>query len=192
MKIYRICCSDIENHLQNIITNWYDFVNNHSPIVELFYQVLIENSTYINKLLNLTQALEVFSHNFRDKNNLQIIKKKIKIENYVVKHEKSSSVTLFHKIYDLLDHAKDFFGLDDVQAENISCAISNARNYYTHYTKDKSKIISQEEVLLIGRFLTYFLRLLIIEKIGVPMAVIKQKLYDRECNEIVELIKKYK
>lgn len=164
--------SDISGDLERILNNWLIFQSVAEPIVEMFYQILINKSYDINLLLNLVQAMEVFSNRFRKKEVKQVL------ERYPRQKPDSTAPTTWHKVFDLLNCANLCFNFEEVNLEKIASWIVDTRNYYTHYgRKTKDTLTLYEERGPVNRLMRYLLTILIYNKLGVKMELIAEKFY---------------
>lgn len=182
----RFCLNydDISSDFEKILANWLVFQSDAEPIVEMFYQILINRSHDINLLLNLVQAMEVFSNKFRKKE----VKKAL--ERYPRKNPNCVTVTTWHKILDLLNHANPCFNFEKANLEKIASWVVDTRNYYTHYgRKTENTLVLYEERGPINRLMWYMLTILIYNKLGVKMELIAEKFYHPFYKETLQQIK---
>ena len=124
----RFCLNydDISNDFEKILNNWLVFQSDAEPIVEMFYQILINKSRDINSLLNLVQAMEVFSNRFRKKEAEQVL------ERYPRQKLNHMAPTTWHKVLDLLNHVNPCFNFKEADLEKIASWVVDTKNYYTH------------------------------------------------------------
>ncbi len=176
----------IENIFETILDNWFEFMSSAEPIVELFYQILIQRSFDINHFLNLVQALEVYSNKFREAEVKKLSKKRTRDKGKLCKNSEQQcpekdnwSVTTWHRMVDLLDFTKICFKFDENDIDIIACWITDTRNYYTHYGDDKKKkaLTAFNERAPINRFMKYLLTILIYNKLGIEMELIGKEFY---------------
>ena len=162
----------INSDFEGIVNKWYGMYSDAQPIVSLFYEVLTEKSTGINKFLNLSQALEVYSNMFR-KDEV----KALFVENERPKNP-SKEPYLFYKILDLLLLLNCCLNLKDDHIRKLAQDMSDTRNYYTHYNKTKKqKALPYTDMFMVSRFMDYALLMLICLNLGIKMDVLKEKFY---------------
>jgi len=174
----------IADIFNDIVKKWYVMFEEAEPVFELFYQILIKKSFDINKFLNLTQAVEVYSNKYRINEVKSLIAE-------FPNSDGSKKVRLFHKIYDLFFMVKDCFGLDDKQIEKISHLISNTRNYFTHYGSNSKKkaLVNFRDRLPISDLMTYLLTILIYLELGIPANIIKDNFFNSNYEWTLQHIK---
>ncbi|MDD4781133.1 MAG: hypothetical protein PHT02_11120 [Tissierellia bacterium] len=176
----------LENKFGTTIDNWFEFWSSAKPIVELFYQILIERSYDINQFLNLAQALEVYSNRFRREEVKRLLDERPRDKGKPCEYtgqqcpeKENLPATTWHKIYDLLVLTNICFGFDKMDIEIIASWIADTRNYYTHYGNSKKKkaltTINKRET--INRFMKYLLIILIYEKLGIDIDLIAKEFY---------------
>jgi hypothetical protein len=175
---------DISSDFGKILDNWFGFLKDAEPIVEMFYQILINKSHDINLLLNLVQAMEVFSNRFRKEEVKQVLlehPRTPQICSYSklpCQNSKNMTATTWHKIYDLINYVNPCFNFEKSDIEIIASWIVDTRNYYTHYgRKTKNTLVQFEERGTINRLMRYLLTILIYNKLGINMELIADKFY---------------
>lgn len=172
----------LRENFTKILNGWFCFLEEAGPIVELFYQILIDKVHDINLFLNSTQAIEVFSNIFRKEEARQLLTRcprKLHLCSYTGKVCQQADVpTLRHKALDLLDYANCCFKFDILGTEKIASWIVDTRNYYTHYgRKSKNVLTKYEDRGPVNRLMQYLLTILIYNKLGIEMDLIADKFY---------------
>ena len=150
----------IEKTFSQVINEWCKFETKAHPITALFYGIVSGNTTWINDYLNIAQAIEVYSARFRR----SVIRQALGIS-------KKERITLKHRIEDLLTLYSHFYSISDISA--LSQKLSDARNFYTHYDKDK-KEPTDEELYCSIQILRSILLLVIYKCIGLSDETIAQ------------------
>lgn len=175
---------DLAGIFTEILNNWFCFQETAEPIVEMFYQILINKSHDINLFLNLVQAMEVFSNRFREKEVKQLLSKYPRESqpcSYTggeCKNPRNNGPALWHRVFDLFNYAKDCFKFDTPAIEKIARWIRDTRHYYTHYDTYKKEALTQyEKRARINRLMQYLLTILIYNKLGIEMDLIGDKFY---------------
>ena len=120
---FRVQYDAIADIYEEMVRKWFVLFSNDTPIIELFYQILIKKSFDVNKFLNLTQALEVFSNKYRKKESKALV-------SIFPNDNKKLEARLFHKIYDLLLLVNACFSFNDEEIEVISHWIADTSISY--------------------------------------------------------------
>lgn len=176
----------IENKFGTILDNWFEFWSSAEPVVELFYQILIERSYDINQFLNLAQALEVYSNRFRRGEVKELLDKRPRDKGKLCEYtgqqcpeKENLPATTWHKMYELLVFTNICFGFDKKDIEIIASWITDTRNYYTHYGNNNKKkaLTAINERGPVNRFMKYLLTILIYEKLGIDIDLIAKEFY---------------
>lgn len=149
--------SQIENDFEGIWRKWNDFSKNNSNIVTLFYEMICNRSTRINRFLNLSQSIEVYSQRYRNeeaktyKNEIEGGKAKLRLE---------------HRLFDVFNYANIPFDFNNNEIKVIAKAISGGRNYYTHYSNHKE--LSFEQISACSDYMHIILLVLVYRTIDIP------------------------
>lgn len=167
------------------------------PIIELYLQIIESNEmSNIRAFLNIVQALETYHSRFKA-NTLEEYKERInevilknRPKDFIEQDKKFlmansyKFITLESRIADLL--VADFniyFDTGDIKYLDFPNIIANTRNYYIHYDeniKNKSRILTNEELGIYIRALIYILEYYILIELGFSnFEYIKKKLNDR-------------
>ena len=166
-KPFLIRTEAFQNSFQLVWDNWQSFYGDNKHIAELFYEMITNHSLKTNRFLNICQCLETYSCCYRNEEA-----KKVRAND----PNKTKSITLKHRIEDLLIEASPYLGITKDHCSTLADTISNARNYYTHYDKKRTKptfaCISASSELL-----HFVLLLVIYSLLGIPQNAI------RECNK---------
>ena len=86
---------------------------------------------------------------------------------------KTKGVTLKHRIEDLLIEASPYLGITRDQCSTLADTISNARNYYTHYDKKRTKP-TFECISASNELLHFILLLVVYSLLGIPENAINE------------------
>ncbi len=196
VPMFCLSFDDISSDFGKILDNWFVFQRDAEPIVEMFYQILINRSHDINLLLNLVQAMETFSNRFRKEEVKQVLLDHPRTPPICSYSERqcqnpsSLTATTWHKIHDLFNHANLCFNFEKADIEKITSWIVDTRNYYTHYgRKTKSILVQYEERGPINRLMQYLLTILIYNKLGINMDLIAEKFYHPFYNSTLQQVK---
>ena len=186
VPVFCLTFKRVNKNLGIILDNWFEFWSSAEPVVELFYQILIERSYDINQFLNLAQALEVYSNKFRRDEVKGLLNKRPRDKGKPCEYtgqqcpEKDNlPATTWHKMFDLLDFTNICFQFDEKDIEIIASWITDTRNYYTHYGNDNKKraLTTINERGPVNRFMKFLLTILIYEKLGIHMDLIAKEFY---------------
>jgi hypothetical protein len=142
---FRIQYHLINDDFESILNMWMDFFSNplNLPIIELFSNIITSKSVGINRFLNLCQALEVYSTQFR--NSEADIVRIADIQKNTINNDSFPKMpTLFHRLIDLFTFHKDIFPNNDEEIELICRDITDIRNYYTHFNPDKQRRLEKK------------------------------------------------
>ncbi len=157
--------NDIENDFQSIWTTWANFYDNTQSLIDLFYEIICGRSTRVNELLNFAQAIEVYSNTHLDSEARKFAK------GHEWGGKSGDSVPLKFIFWNLLKKYNDIFEINELDINSIAEALSNNRNYYTHYNSKRLKP-SYKEIFAATRVLHYMLLIIIYKSIGIPYSAI--------------------
>lgn len=161
-KPFLIRTEAFQEIFQSVLDNWQLFYDQNKHIAELFYEMITNHSLRTNRFLNICQCLETYSSCYRSEEAKKV---------WISDPNKTKSVTLKHRIEDLLIDTSQYLEVTHDQCSTLAEIISNARNYYTHYNKKRAEptficIASSSELL-------HFVLLLVIYKqLGIPQDAI--------------------
>lgn len=188
---FLIEASDIENDFSGIWNRWSEFYNENNCIIELFYEIICNRSTRINQFLNLTQALEVYSERYRKESSNEVFNSYKKIEPKI-----HTQKALFHKLCDIFKFI-NYFSFSDTEIGLISKKISDGRNYFTHYDKQKRKNceLSLNDMSSFNRYMRYILISIIYKELKISEDKITKSLETykyRICyDDLIEIINQH-
>ncbi len=146
-----------------------------------------------NRFLNICQALEVYSNQYRNQECKEIFR------DYQSKGlTEAKRVTLQVRIADLLILHNDIFPYNEDEVFELSSDIADLRNYYTHYNPKKQRILEYKYSDIrdiYSRFDSSLYALLlatIYKEINIPTFIIKDSLenfetrFGKTLNELFE------
>ena len=136
----------------DIWNKWVGFYE-ESYIPTLFYEMVCNRSTGINRFLNLMQAIEIYSKKYR-KNEAKLIAQKRNLA------DSKKGLYLKHRVEDVFECFKSSFNINDDERMSISEKLANFRNLYTHYNETFTE--PQYEVLFAACHLLEFILLAIV------------------------------
>ena len=147
-----VAWSYIEKDIQKIWLKWKGFSEVNDGVVSLFYEIVTGSSVRLNRFLNITQIIDIFSQNQREQ---EVKAARRECDKYVEKDKRSKDVILKHRLFDLIYYS-DVFGSYDINSKMIcylSGILADARNYYTHYNSKRMRKPSYEEIFIYSYFL---------------------------------------
>lgn len=115
--------------------------------------------------MNLTQSLEIYSKQYREK-EAQKVRKRLK----------GTSLTLRHRFIDLLEDTNGIFNITSDKIEQLAANIADGRNYYTHYDNEKFNMPSFNFLGSASLFLRCLLLCIVYRIIGISDIDIKDRL----------------
>ncbi len=151
--------NSIESNFEKIWNGWLTLSGNNSYIIDLFYEIVTDNSKRINLFLNLCQAIEVYSKRNREKEAKQA--KHL----FVNLGKISDCVNLEHRLFDIIKYTNVCHNVEDNIIKTISEKIRDARNYFTHYDK-KYIEPNYDFIISFGRLLRVTSLRLVYKEIG--------------------------
>lgn len=172
---FLITSSKFEDNFQTIWVKWLAMYIEAEPVVALFYEIICNRSTRINRFLNLTQAIEVYSYRYREDDT-----KKVAQVREGTKKGKKPPVHLNHRLEDAFSIVSASLGIDESRIPDLSKSIADMRNYFTHYNAEKYIEPSYQEMIAGCHVLELVLLAIIYRHIGIPEKVIKA------CKRMVE------
>lgn len=164
-KPFLISTKDFCGHFTQIWEKWLQFYNENRYIPTLFYEIICNRSTRINCFLNLSQAIEIYSNYYREKDAYSIAE---------ADGCKKKSVPLKYRIEDMIQYLNPYLAIDSTDIKPLAEAISNARNFFTHYNKKRYNEPSFQEISAANRILRYMLLAIIYKTTGLPDSCIKK------------------
>lgn len=186
-KPFLISTKDFCNHFTQIWEKWLQFYNANRYIPTLFYEIICNRSTRINCFLNLSQAIEIYSNYYREKDAERIAQ---------ADGCKKKSIPLKYRLEDMIQYLNPYLSIDSSSIKPLAVAISNARNFFTHYNKKRYNEPSFQEISAANRVLRYMLLAIIYKTIGLSDDCIKKSgetsLYSLRKRDIEVILRKRK
>lgn len=155
--------SAFENQFQKVWDAWLDLYESANPIPNLFYEIICNRSTRANGFLNLSQAIEVYSNAFRNKQAKEIAK------NDPDNKSKNKEIKLIHRYQDILKEYNGALELIEPNIVDYAKGFSNMRNYYTHYNSSKYVEPAYDELFAASHILRFILLAIVYTAIGIPI-----------------------
>lgn len=194
-KPFLINYGDIKDSFDKIWLAWVNFYHLplNSPMIELIYQIISNQSVGLNRFLNICQALEVYSTQYRKMECTTLLK-----SNQERKLTKNKRITLQIRIADLFNLHHDIFPYNEDEIFELSSDIADLRNYYTHYNPARQRTLESKysDIKNIYSRFDYSLYALLLatiyKEINIPIFVIKDSLenfnarFGKSLNELFE------
>lgn len=155
---FLITTSKFSENFSEIWINWLRFYKDSIYIPTLFYEIISNRSTRINRFLNLSQAIELYSNCYRE-----VEAKRIAMADGCNKKE----LPLKYRMEDILMYLNEYLEIDPRKRKRLAVAISKGRNFFTHYNKKRYTEPSFQEVSAANRFLRYVLLSIVYKTIGI-------------------------
>ena len=163
---FLIMTNKFSENFSEVWTNWLKFYADSIYIPTLFYEIICNRSTRINRFLNLTQAIELYSVHYRD----ELAKGIAQADGYGKKQ-----LPLKYRFEDVLAQINGTLEISEERRRLLARAISNDRNFFTHYNEQRYSEPSFEETSAANRVLRYVLLSIVYKVVGI------RDDYIREC-----------
>ena len=163
---FLIMTNKFSENFSEVWTNWLKFYADSIYIPTLFYEIICNRSTRINRFLNLTQAIELYSVHYRDE-----------LAKYIAQADgcRRKPIPLKYRIEDVLAQINGTLEISEERRRLLARAISNDRNFFTHYNEQRYSEPSFEEISAANRVLRYVLLSIVYKVVGI------RDDYIREC-----------
>lgn len=178
-----------KNQFQKVWELWLDFYESAYPISTLFYEIICNRSTGVNSLLNLSQAIEIYSNVMKTRHDKA--KELAKNDGHNIRNER---IPLRYIYQDILSEYNGALGLIESYIEDYAQGLSKMRNYYTHYnSRDYVKPIHVELCSAI-HILHFVLLIIVYTAVGISLDSIlecKKSIVFSGLDDDAEIILKY-
>ena len=162
---FLIMTNKFSENFSEVWTNWLKFYADSIYIPTLFYEIICNRSTRINRFLNLTQAIELYSVHYRD----ELAKGIAQADGC-----RKKQLPLKYRIEDVLVQINGTLEISKEKRRRLARAISNDRNFFTHYNEQRYTEPSFEEISAANRVLRYVLLSIVYKVIGIRDDYIKE------------------
>ncbi|MCI9576791.1 MAG: hypothetical protein HFJ84_09095 [Clostridiales bacterium] len=147
-----------------VLKKWFGLAEQANPILAIFMQALSLDKQNAGDFLTVAQALELFSHYFREKEAEAYAKSTSDLPD-----DEEVPVERYHKMYDLLRVCQPILGFSEVELWKLANKITTGYDYYLHYDADRRyDALSEGQLEALVTFCQVVLRLLLLREIGVP------------------------
>lgn len=164
-KPFLIMTDKFSKNFSEVWIKWLKFYADSIYIPTLFYEIICNRSTRINRFLNLTQAIELYSVHYRD----EIAKGIAQADGC-----KKKQLPLKYRIEDVLTQINGILEISKERRSFLARAISNDRNFFTHYNEKRYTEPSFEEISAANRVLRYVLLSIVYKIVGIRDDYIKE------------------
>lgn len=185
---FLITTSEFAETFPDIWEKWLSLYEQTKYIPTLFYEIICNRSTGINRFLNLTQAIEIYSRKYREKEAKEITNMQIPY-----KRRKQIPAYLRYRFEDIFSLLKKCIGISEDKICQISKALADMRNFFTHYGKRQVEP-SYQELLAAVHILEFIMLAIIYQAIGIPEHHIKtcrKRVQFQRYDEFVEILMSY-
>lgn len=156
-----ITTGDFAENFEELWNKWIDFYE-ASNIPTLFYEIVCNRSTRINRFLNLMQALEIFTRKYMREKVQTLANKREQCKN-----GGNANPHLNHRIEAIFSEIDCTSIMEESEVPIIAKALSDMRNYYTHYDDEKFVQPSDVEVISAIHILEYVLLAVVYSYLGI-------------------------
>lgn len=153
----------VEMGFDSIWSKWLSIYDEANPIVNLFYEIICNRSTRINRFLNLSQAIEVYSHRYREDAVIKVARNR-----EGTRADKMPPIHLNHRFEDIFSMIAAPLEIDESVIPTLSKSLADIRNYFTHYDAKKYIEPSYQEMLAGCHILELILLAIVYREIGIP------------------------
>lgn len=160
---FLITSNIFEAEFETIWNKWLMMCIEAEPVITLFYEIICNRSTRINRFLNLSQAIEVYSCRYREKMAQEVANIR-----QCTKNGKNARIHLDHRFEDIFSMVAVPLEIDKDIIFVLSKAFSSMRNYFTHYDAEKYMEPSYQEMLAGCHILELVLLAIVYHEIGIP------------------------
>lgn len=189
---FLISTEDFEDDFSHIWQSWLEMYEGADSIPTLFYEIICNRSTGVNCFLNLSQAIEVYSSQYREKEATELARK---YEN--TKPGKKPKIYLKHRFEDVFSYFNDCLEISEDEIPALAKNLANMRNYYTHYNGKNYTEPSDQEMFSATHVLRFVLLTIVYRQLGFNTEVIidarkrvEFQLYREDIKKILKYISK--
>ncbi len=164
---FLIMTSAFKDNFSQIWKNWLDMYEGAVPIPTLFYEIICNRSTRVNCFLNLVQAIEVYSNQYRGSEVEELARKR---EN--TKQEKKPKIYLKYKLEDVFSSFNDCLEIAAGDIPILAERIADMRNFYTHYNSGRYAEPTNQEMFSATHVLRFVLLAIVYKTLGLSSETI--------------------
>ena len=164
---FLIMTSAFKDNFSQIWKNWLDMYEGAVPIPTLFYEIICNRSTRVNCFLNLVQAIEVYSNQYRGSEVEELARKR---EN--TKQEKKPKIYLKYKLEDVFSSFNDCLEIAAGDIPILAEHVADMRNFYTHYNANRYAEPTYQEMFSATHVLRFVLLAIVYKTLGLSSETI--------------------
>lgn len=164
---FLIMTAAFENKFTHIWNNWLDMYEGTVPIPVLFYEIICNRSTRVNCFLNLAQAIEVYSNQYRESEVEDLARKRES-----TKPDKKPRIYLKYMLEDVLFSFNDCLEMEDSDIPILAQHIADMRNFYTHYNSGRYVEPTYKEMISANHVLRFVLLAIVYKTLGLSSEAI--------------------
>ena len=151
-----------------IWNRWLQIYEEATYISVLFYEIICNRSTRVNRFLNLSQAIEVYSKHYR-KDAVEAVARACE----KTAEGKKPPIHLNHRFEDIFLLINPYLEIEKNKISSIARSLADMRNFFTHYDEGKYVEPSYQEMLAACHVLEFVLLAILYHDIGIPAESIK-------------------
>lgn len=185
---FLITSNAFSDNFEGIWNRWMKVYEDAQHIPTLFFEIVCNRSTRINRFLNLTQALDIYSHRYRND-----CVSKIARDREHTRAEKDPPIHLNHRIEDILLLINYSLKIEMARIQKLSNTLADMRNYFTHYDDGKYFEPTDKEVFAAIHVLELVLLVIIYHEVGIEprhIASVKKRVDFQRFDEFIEMLNK--
>ena len=165
---------------------WLQIYEEATYISTLFYEIVCNRSTRVNRFLNLSQAIEVYSNRYRKETVVEIARMRER-----TRKDKKPPIHLNHRLEDIFLLLNRCLEIEESKISIIAKSLADMRNFFTHYDKTKYIEPSYQEMLAACHVLELVLLAIIYYEIGIPgehIKACKERIEFQRFDEFIEVL----
>lgn len=164
---FLLMTSAFKDNFSQIWKNWLDMYEGAVPIPTLFYEIICNRYTRVNCFLNLVQAIEVYSGQYRES----------AVEAVARKHEntkpgKKPKTYLKYILEDVFSSINDCLEIADGDIPILAEHVADMRNFYTHYNVNRYAEPTYQEMFSATHVLRFVLLAIVYKTLGLSSEAI--------------------
>jgi hypothetical protein len=185
-KPFLISTSQFQHSFNDIWHSWSEFYRETKYIAVLFYEIISNRSTRINRFINLVQALEIYSNYYR----IDEARKIAEADGWQ-NNKKFGTPPLKYHLEGILLYLNSCFEIDTHKIKKFAKKISDMRNFLTHFNRRKYDEPSYQELTSANRVLRFVLLAIVYKTVGIADVHIKkcmQRIDYNTFNQDIEIV----
>lgn len=167
---------------------WLQIYEEAKYIPTLFYEIICNRSTRINRFLNLSQAVEIYSRRYRKEAVVEVARMREQ-----TRADKKPPIHLNHRFEDVFTLLNPYLEIAENRIPIISKSLADMRNFFTHYDETKYAEPSYQEIFAACHILEFVLLAIVYHEVGIPGECIrssKKRIQFQRFDEFVEMLTK--